>query len=323
MRVRFRDAMIVIATAVVVGALSLSLKPTAGQAPAAGQASMPRMPDGKPGLTGVWQALNEANWDLEAHAARAALVVHPGPATASSGQNHVVPAAPALALGAIGGVPGGLSVVEGDVIPYQPWAAERKKENLANVLTRDPEVKCYMPGLPRATYLPFPFQIVQSTNKIMMIYEFAAAQRVIHMDDVEPAINETWMGHSAGRWDGDTLVVDVTAQVENTWFDRAGNFHSDALHLVERFTPVSANHLNYEVTVEDPKVFTRPWKMRMPLYRRLEPNAQLLEFKCVEFVEELLYGHLRQEQLVRRWEGPTMVVDITRKVPPIDKLYER
>lgn len=321
MRVRLRDAMLVIVTAVLVGAVSLSLKPTAGQAPSAG--AVPRMPDGTPSLTGVWQALNEANWDLEAHAARAALVVQPGPATASSGQNHVVPAAPALALGAIGGVPGGLSVVEGDTIPYQTWALERRKENQANLLTRDPEVKCYMPGLPRAMYLPYPFQIVQSTNKVMMIYEFAAAQRVIHMDDVAPPVNETWMGHSAGRWEGDTLVVDVRAQVENTWFDRSGNFHSDALHLIERFTPISANHLDYEVTVEDPKVFTRPWKIRMPLYRRLEPNAQLLEYKCVEFVEELLYGHLRQEQLARRWESPTLVVDITRKVPPVDQLYER
>jgi len=321
--------MIVIATAVVVGAFSLSLKssagqgPAANQAPAAGQVPLTRMPDGKPNLTGVWQALNEANWDIEAHAARAALVVQPGPATGSSGAHHVVPGAPALALGAIGAVPGGLSVVEGGEIPYQPAAAARKQENLANALTRDPEVKCYMPGVPRATYLPYPFQIVQSTNKIMMIYEFAAAQRVIHMDKVEPAINETWMGHSEGRWEGDTLVVDVTAQVEDTWFDRAGNFHSDALHVIERFSPAGANHLNYEVTIEDPKVFTRPWKMKMPLYRRLEPNPQLLEFKCVEFVEELLYGHLRQEQLVRRWEGPTMVVDITRKVPPIDKLYDR
>jgi hypothetical protein len=312
--------MLVVATGVVVGALSLTLKPTAGQA---GEPSITRMPDGKPSLTGVWQALNEANWDLEAHAARAALVVQPGPATASSGEFHVVPGAPALALGAIGGVPGGLSVVEGDVIPYQPWALERRKENQANLLTRDPEVKCYMPGIPRAMYLPYPFQIAQSVDKIMMIYEFAAAQRVIHMDDVARPVNETWMGHSAGRWEGDTLVVDVTRQVENTWFDRAGNFHSDALHLIERFTPISANHLDYEVTVEDPKVFTRPWKIRMPLYRRLETNAQILEYKCVEFVEELMYGHLRQAQLVRRWDSPTMVVDITRKVPPVDQLYER
>jgi len=301
----------------------LSLRPATGQVPGADQAEMARMPDGKPNVTGIWQALNEANWDLEAHASRAALVVQPGPVTASSGDHHVVPGAPALALGAIGGVPGGLSVVEGDTIPYQPWALERRKENQANLLTRDPEVKCYMPGIPRAMYMPYPFHIVQSTDKIMMIYEFAAAQRVIHMDDVARPVNETWMGHSAGRWEGDTLVVDVTRQVENTWFDRAGNFHSDALHLIERFTPISANHINYEVTVEDPKVFTRPWKIQMPLYRRLEPNAQLLEYKCVEFIEELMYGHLRQEQLVRRWESPTLVVDITRKVPPVDQLYER
>ena len=106
---------------------------------------------------------------------------------------------------------------------------------------------------------------------------------------------DTWMGHSRGRWEGETLVVDVTSFNGQTWFDRAGNFHSDALHVVERYTAISPDALMYEVTIEDPKVFTRPWKMSMPLYRRLEKNIQLLEFKCVEFVEELMYGHLRKK----------------------------
>jgi hypothetical protein len=180
-----------------------------------------------------------------------------------------------------------------------------------------------MPGLPRAMYMPYPFQIVQSTNRIMMAFEYASANRVIELVKGEPPLDDTWMGHSAGRWEGDTLVVDVTNQLDTTWFDRAGNFHSDALHLVERFTRIDPNTIDYEVTIEDPKVFTRPWKMRMSLHRRREPNIQLMEYKCVEFVEELVYGHLRKDQLVRHWESPTMVVDITRRVPPIKELYER
>jgi hypothetical protein len=144
--------------------------------------------------------------------------------------------------------------------------------------------------------MPFPFQVVQTPKHILITYEFAAASRIIHMDrpDFESPI-DTWMGHSRGRWEGETLVVDVTSFNGQTWFDRAGNFHSDALHVVERYTAISPDALMYEVTIEDPKVFTRPWKMSMPIYRRLEKNIQLLEFKCVEFVEELIYGHLRKK----------------------------
>ena len=314
MRNRFRDSMIVIATGAVVAVLTLAVKPTAGQAQ---RYQAPRLAGTKyPDLSGIWQALNTANWDIQTHGARAALAVVPGPA-------GDVPAAPVLALGAIAGVPGGLGVVEGNEIPYQPWAAAKKKENFDNILTRDPEVKCYLPGLPRAMYMPYPFQIIQGTNKIMTVFEFASANRVIHMDKVGPSLDDSWMGNSIGRWEGDTLVVDVTNLLENTWFDRAGNFHSDALHLVERFTRIDPNTIDYEVTIEDPKVFTRPWKMRMPLYRRLEKDVQLTEYKCVEFVEELVYGHLRKEQLVRHWEGETMAVDITRKVPPLSKRYDR
>jgi hypothetical protein len=129
----------------------------------------------------------------------------------------------------------------------------------------------------------------------MMVYEFASAVRTVHMKDPGPAPADSWMGWSVGRWEGNTLVVDVTSLVENTWFDRAGNFHSDALHVVERYTPIDADHLTYEATIEDPKVFTRPWKISMPLYRRVEKNAQILEFKCVEFAEEVMYGHLRKQ----------------------------
>jgi hypothetical protein len=171
-------------------------------------------------------------------------------------------------------------------------------------------------------YMPYPFQITQSTNKVHMAYPFATTARTIHLDKVEGPPDDTYMGHSVGRWEGDTLVVDVTSFNGKNWFDRAGNFHSEALRLVERFTPITPDAIRYEVTIEDPKVFTRPWRIAMPLYRRLEPNIQLLEYPCIEFAEEFLYGHVRQQQLVKRWEGETIIVDITRKVPPGDRFYE-
>jgi len=231
--------------------------------------------DGKPDLNGVWQAIGTAHWDIQDHPASA------GPSE----------------LGAIGAVPPGLGVVDGNEIPYQPWALEQKQQNFANRYTADPEIKCYLPGVPRATYLPYPFQIIQGTDKIMIVYGFAEANRTIHMDkeNPEPAPIDTWMGRSHGRWDGDTLVVDAAGFNGQAWFDRAGNFASDALRVVERYTPLGPNALMYEATIEDPNVFTRPWTMRMPLYRRLEARAQVLEFKCVEFSENLLYDHLRRQ----------------------------
>ncbi len=233
-----------------------------------------RAADGKPDLNGIWQALNSANWDIEGHAAQAG---------------------PILELGAVGAMPAGLGVVEGGKIPYLPEAAAQKKQNFANRLKLDPEVKCYLPGVPRATYMPYPFQIVQSQNRILISYEYAGAARLINMGKPTKAPDNFWMGWSNGRWDGDSLVVDVTHQNDQTWFDRAGNFHSDALHVIERYTPISPDALMYEATMEDPKTFSQPWKIGMPLYRHLEKNAQLLEFKCVEFVEELMYGHLRKK----------------------------
>jgi hypothetical protein len=235
-----------------------------------------------PDLNGIWQAMNTANWDIRPHAAAAVLL-------------------PQL-LGAIGAMPGGQGVVEGGEIPYQSWAAEKQKENFQKRLMRpidlktnetagDPEAKCYLPGLPRATYMG-PFQILQTPKLILITYEYANATRLIHMEGKPEAPSDSWMGWSIGRWDRDTLVVDVTNQNDRTWFDRAGNFHSDALHVIERYTPMTPYHLTYEATIEDPKVFTRPWKITMPLYRRFEPNAQLLEFKCVEFAEQFMYGHL-------------------------------
>lgn len=240
----------------------------------AGQASdtprpLPRL-EGKPNLTGLWQALSEANWDLEAHEAR------PGPAQ----------------FGALFSEPGSVGVVEDNEIPYQPSASATRQENFAKRWTNDPEAKCYLPGVPRATYLPFPFQILQSTDRVVIAYQFANASRTIPLGKPSEAPVDFWMGWSNGQWEGDTLVVDVKGFNDMTWFDRAGNFHSDALHVVERYTPMSPYHVNYEATIDDPKVFTRPWKMTMPLYRRVEKNAQLLEFKCVDLSEEYLYGGL-------------------------------
>ena len=317
MRNRFRGSTISVALA----AAAVSAVIAVSMTRAAGQAARPaRTADGKPNFSGIWQALNEAHWDLEAHAARPGIVTQPGAYPFSYAE---VPAAPVLALGAAGGVPGSVGVVDGDgEIPYTPEAAATKQENAANWIDRDPELKCYLPGIPRAMYMPYPFQIIQSTNKIQMAYTFTSTARTIHLDAVEGPPDDTFMGHSVGRWEGDTLVVDVTDFNGKNWFDRAGNFHSEALHLVERFTPISADAMQYEVTIEDPNVFTRPWRISMPLYRRLEPNLQLMEYRCIEFVEEFLYGHVRKEQLVKRWEGETIIVDITRKVPPGNEFYD-
>jgi hypothetical protein len=235
----------------------------------------PRAPDGRPNLNGIWQAMNTAYWDIEAHSAAPS---------------------PVLELGASGAIPAGLGVVEGGALPYRPEALAKRNENRANRLKLDPEVKCYLPGVPRATYMPFPFQIIQSQKHVMLVYEYAGALRTVYMTDQVEAPADSWMGWSNGRWEGETLVVDTTGFNDLSWFDRAGNFHSDALHVVERFTPRSADTLTYEATIEDPKVFTRPWKMSMPLYRRVEKDAQILEFRCVEFVEDLIYGHLRKQK---------------------------
>ena len=245
-------------------------------APSAGQERSyraPRTADGTPNLNGVWQAVNTANWDLQDHDQRQG---------------------PLFELGAAFSVPPGEGVVVGNEIPYQPAALAKKKENAAQWLKLDPEVKCYLPGIPRATYMPYPFQIVQTPTHLVFAYSYANASRIVYMNiKVEPQI-DTWMGYSSGRWDGETLVIDSTGFNDQTWFDRAGNFHSDALKVTERYTAISPDALQYEATIEDPKVFTRPWQIRMPLYRRLEQPSRLLKYNCVEFAEEVIYGHLRK-----------------------------
>jgi hypothetical protein len=252
----------------------------------------PRLPDGRPDFNGIWQALNTANYDIEAHMARPAMALRPGPF-------GPLPAPQVLALGAVGAVPPGLGVVEGGPLPYRPEALETKKKNQENWLALDPEIRCYLPGVPRATYMPYPFQIFQNSEVFFIAYEYAGTVRDIYLRDPGPPPVESWMGQSVGHWEGDTLVVDVTGFNDRTWFDRAGNFHSEELHVVERYTRTSPDVMWYEATIDDPKVFTRPWKMSMPLYRRQEKNAQLMDFKCVEFVEELIYGQWRKTPLSR------------------------
>ena len=224
----------------------------AASSPAQSRA-VPRTADGKPDLSGIWQVMNTAAWDIQDHQAQK-------------------------------GVPAGQGVVEGNEVPYTPAALEKKKANVARRATADPETKCYLPGVPRITYMPFPFQIVQTPAQVTVLYEYAHAVRNVFMNT--PHIEGQlywWMGDSRGRWDGDTLVVDVTDFNDETWFDRAGNFHSDALHVVERYTLIDADHVNYEAAIEDPKVFTRPWKMSMILNRHREKNFRLLEYECFSF----------------------------------------
>jgi hypothetical protein len=251
---------------------------------------IPRTAGGKPDLNGIWQTIGTANYDLEPHNARPALAMRPGPVVP-------VPAKEVVALGAVGAVPSGFGVVVGGTIPYLPEALAKKKENQANWLERDPEIKCYLPGVPRATYLPFPFQIFQSERKFFIVYEYAGAVRDIYLKDPGPPQVDTWMGQSVGRWEGDTFVVRVTGFNDQSWFDRAGNHHSEALTVTEKYTMTGPDHIRYEATIEDPKTFSRPWTIRMPLYRNVDSNARLGQFKCVEFVEELLYGHLRKNPI--------------------------
>jgi hypothetical protein len=269
----------VAAALVLVGAFSSDSRPEAQQ-PAAPRIT--RTADGKPNLNGIWQVNNSANYDLEDHAAYSG---------------------PLVATGAIGAVPAGYGFVEGGTIPYKAEALAKRKSNFEKRATLDPEVKCYLPGVPRAMYMPFPFQIVQNGQDMLMSFEYASGARRIEMDTIPRAPVDTWMGYSGGRWEGDTLVIDSKGFNDSSWLDRAGNFHSEALHVVERITPISADALRYEATLEDPNVYTRPWKISMPLYRRLEPNLQLLEFKCEEFVEELMYGHLKKSGDDGHWPG--------------------
>ncbi len=260
-------------------------------ASAVGQ-TIPRLPGGKPDFNGIWQAIGSAHYDIERHMARPSLQLRQGP-------YGPLPDVPLLRLGAVGSVPGGMGIVEGGKIPYKPEAAKIRDENRANWLDRDPEIKCYLPGIPRATYMPFPFQIVQNQKQFFFSYEYAGAHRDILFKDPGPPETDSWMGQSVGRWQGDTLIIDTKGFNDLSWFDRSGTHHSNQLHVVETFKLITPNHIQYEATIEDPEVFTRPWKISLPLYRRMEPDARLMDFRCVEFVEELMFGEHRKKPLKR------------------------
>ena len=215
----------------------------------------PRTVDGHPDVQGIWQALNSAAWDIEDHPAQL-------------------------------GVPAGISVVEGGDIPYKPEALVQRNKNRRARATDDPTAKCFLPGVPRATYMPLPFQILQSRDGVLIAYEYVGAVRQIytsggpHGQHPPEGREGAWMGDSRGHWEGDTLVVDADRFNDQTWLDASGNFHSDALHVVERYTRTGPDHMRYEATIEDPGVFTRPWRISMPLYRRQETPARLLEYYC-------------------------------------------
>ena len=240
------------------GAVWFGAAADAAQNSATASYTPPRTRDGQPDLQGIWQVLNTAAWDIEDHGARL-------------------------------GVPAGHGVVEDGPIPYQPSALAKREENSRNRATLDPANKCYLPGVPRITYMPHPFRIVQQRDKISILYEYLGAVRFLYMNgNPHPKGPIEWfMGDSRARWEGNTLVVDVVHFTpDQTWLDRAGNFHSEALHVVERYSLTGPEHMLYDVTIEDPKVFTRPWKMSMPLYRRQERNAELLEYGCLQYLLE-------------------------------------
>ena len=244
----------------------------------------PRTEHGTPDLQGIWQSFTTANWNLVSHS------VEPGPF-------------PEI-MGAWGALRASFGIVEGDEIPYQDWALEERQRNydnrtVVNVTndprrfdTGDPELQCFRAGVPRANYMPFPFQICQTAEQILIVYEYKGAYRTIYMDYERPRLDASWMGTSNGSWDGDTLVVDVAGFNNHLWLDRAGNFASDALHVVERWTRVSPYHMRYEATIEDPNVFTRPWDISFMLYRHVEENAELKEFQCIPIVEPMMYKPL-------------------------------
>ncbi len=251
------------------GLLSILAWPGAASQAAEGD-DIPRLANGDPDFNGLWQALGNFHWNIEPQAADFP---------------------PMPELGAFGAARASTGIVVGGEIPYTAEARAKQQANRADWLALDPVVKCYMPGIPRANYMPFPFQIVQSPEHMIFAYEFASASRIVYMDrpDFQAPVY-SWMGHSLGRLEGDSLVIEVTDQMPDTWFDHAGNHHTESLRVTERYTHVSENVLMYEATLEDGNTYTRPWTVRFPLYRRLDDNAQLLEFKCVEFTEELLYG---------------------------------
>ncbi|HEX4136005.1 MAG TPA: hypothetical protein VHY84_15425 [Bryobacteraceae bacterium] len=236
----------------------------------------PATVSGHPNLNGIWQALNTAYWNLEGHSIEGF--------SKEFGQ-----------LGAIGVIPAGQSVLKGGgTIPYLPAAQQKRNDNRSKWPEADPEAKCYMLGVPRVTYQNMPFQISEGNGDLLMVYPFAATNRIIYMKDHSDLPVDSWMGKSNGTWEGNVLVVTTTSQNGQSWLDRAGNFATNQLKVTERFRLLDANHIWYEATMEDPQTFSKPWTIEMPLYRLIDNNVQLLEHKCVPYADQLLYHDLLQ-----------------------------
>ena len=265
MRRRWHRGIRAVATA---AALVFSVSAADAQTQQPAQPERPARINGRPNFNGIWQALNTAYWNLEDHSAE--------------GLKDI------WQLGAIAAIPAGQSVVRGGTIPYTPEALVKRNDNRAKWPAADPEAKCYMLGVPRVTYHNMPFQIFQAEGDLLMVYPFAAANRVIYMSDRSELPVDSWMGKSDGTWDGDVLVVTTKWQNGQSWLDRAGNHASNQLTVTERFRLLGPNHLSYEATLDDPQTFTRPWTIEMPLYRLIDQHAQLLEHKCVPFADGLL-----------------------------------
>lgn len=264
---RYRSSGVVLAMAALIWAA----------APSASHAQDQKRPDriaGKPNFNGIWHALNSAYWNLEAHSA--------------------APVPEFWRMGAIMSIPAGKSVVVGGTIPYKPEAFKKRMENEKNWPRDDQAANCYMPGIPRANYMPYPFEIVQGDQNFQFVYAFAKSNRIVYMKEKVPAPIDYWMGMSNGHWEGDTLVVVVNGNDDRTWLDRAGDFHSNKMVVTERFKLIDANTIDYEATINDPETFTKPWTIKMPLYRDINPDAQLLDYNCVEFSERKVYGHLEK-----------------------------
>jgi hypothetical protein len=262
--------------------LAQGTKAPAKKAPAAaskGKTAQPATLGGHPNLNGVWQVLSVADWDPRPHDA--------GQAPAG-----------AMELGALEAVPPGLGVLVGDTdIPYKAEAKAQYEMNRKSAPKADPEAACYLPGIPRATYIQHPFQIIQAADgDMLMAYQYAAANRLIKMQKVAVPPIDTWMGTSYGEWEGSTLKVVTLSQNGMTWLDRVGDYLSNNATVTERFTLIDHDHIKYQVTVDDPSVFSKAWKMEMVLYRRVEPNAQILDFRCVPFADLLVYGDLLENK---------------------------
>jgi len=223
---------------------------------ASAQQAIPRTAAGKPNFQGIWQAHTRAAYDLQDHASRF-------------------------------GMPAGIGVVEGGTIPYQPAAAATKLANYVNRKNLDPLNKCFFPGVPRIMYMESPIQIFQTTDHVAMLFEWTQVHRLIYTNGKPPlhSVVDSWMGDSRGKWEGDTLVVTVTGHNDKTWFDMAGNFHSDELKVTERYTMADADTIRYEATIEDPKTFTKPWKISVPLVRQKGAD-RILEYQCQAEAEE-------------------------------------